>query len=111
MFHVNDKAGLVKVFAKAICILGVLASVIFGILILCRTNLKWNGILCIVLGSFDSWFSGFLLNCFGDMMEDAQAAAFYGKECAKYVRKLKDEELRAAEQQRRLKAEENSAKK
>ena len=78
----------IKVLAKLITWVGIVASVISGIVMMsgARTSISmygiqvqggmaWGGILTIVLGSLASWASSFILYGFGDLVETAQKIA------------------------------------
>ena len=60
----------IKILAQIICVFGVVASVILGLVICFRTN-EFNeiGLLYILIGSISSWISSFIIYGFGELIE------------------------------------------
>lgn len=63
----------IKMLAKVLCWIGIVASVISGIAIMAGTgsNGVLPGLLTIVLGTLFSWIGSFVLYGFGEMVENS----------------------------------------
>lgn len=62
----------IKTLARIICWIGIVVSVISGIVMLATSaNLIPAGILTLVLGSLLSWVGSFILYGFGEMVENS----------------------------------------
>ncbi len=79
----NNIGGKIKALAKVVTWLGILGSVISGIVMISNANsyyrtnsaLIWSGLLTIVLGSLFSWLASFILYGFGELVDNSQHAA------------------------------------
>lgn len=67
--NIGDK---IKTLASVITVLGIIASLITGgVMISANDNLALIGLLIMVLGSLISWISSFLLYGFGQLIENS----------------------------------------
>ena len=66
----NNIGNKIKILAQIICVLGVVASVILG-LVICFTTDEFNviGLLYILIGSILSWISTLTMYGFGELIE------------------------------------------
>lgn len=64
----NNVGGKLKIAAKAICILGIIVSVILSILFFDEGK-DVAGLLTLLLGSFGSWVSALLIYGFGEIVD------------------------------------------
>ena len=79
----NNIGGQIKGLAKVICWLGIIASVIIGILLIMSatnrngyysytdTNMVITGILVMIMGSILSWIGSFVLYGFGELVDNS----------------------------------------
>lgn len=72
----DNISGKIKTLAVVTTIIGIIASVIIGIVVLVTADeLAFLGIIVIILGSLFSWASSFLIYGFGELIENTQVIA------------------------------------
>lgn len=81
----DNIGGKIKSLAQITCWIGIVCSVIWGIVVWVEELGFWLGLGIIVLGSLGSWISAFTLYGFGQLIENSD----YQKD---YLKKLVDKE-------------------
>lgn len=67
----------IKTLAKVLCWIGIIAFVIFGIIVMTSDDdLILTGLLIMIFGSLVSWVSSFFMYGFGDLITSAQEVSF-----------------------------------
>ena len=66
----DNIGGKIKILAQIFVWIGIIASVILGI-ILCNTDVEWLGVICIFLGPILCWISSMTLYGFGELIENS----------------------------------------
>ena len=90
IFNFDNISGKIKTLAKVLCSIGIIVSVIAGIVVMCieymDAYLILPGLLIIIVGSLLSWVSSFFTYAFGELVERAisiDSRLYYlGKELA-----------------------------
>ena len=60
----------IKILAKTVCLLGIIGSVIFGLIVCFGTGeFRAIGLLYVLIGSIMSWISSFITYGFGELIE------------------------------------------
>ena len=68
----NNIGGKIKVVAKTICFVGIILSIISGlVLILADVRTVFSGILLIIVGPIASWIGSFMTYGFGQLIENS----------------------------------------
>jgi hypothetical protein len=78
----DNIGGKIKGLAKVTAWLGIIASVIYGIVLISQSNRYYNGsalvitgVIVMAAGSLGSWISSFLLYGFGELIDQATQVA------------------------------------
>ena len=67
----NNIGGKIKTLAQVVCWLGIIASVIFGIILMLQNEDNvLIGFIVLILGCFFSWISSFMTYGFGQLVEN-----------------------------------------
>lgn len=71
----NNIGGKIKALAKIVCWLGIIASVLSGIILIAAggTQNIVTGIVTIVVGALSSWIGSFLVYGFGELIDNTAA--------------------------------------
>ena len=84
----NNIGGKIKGLAKFICWVGIIASIIFGIIIIASATKSFGGyrytdtrtiilgVITIVAGSIISWIGSFVLYGFGELVENSSTIKY-----------------------------------
>lgn len=81
----NNIGGKIQILAIVLCVLGIIACVITGIVFLVE---EWvgPGILIMIVGSLLSWVSSFFLYGFGQLIENSDILVDYARKAEKSAR-------------------------
>ena len=71
MFNFKNIGNKIKILATIIAIIGSITSVIYGIILIFKTNYDIEGILWLIIGPIASWISCFVLYGFGQLVDNS----------------------------------------
>ena len=91
----DNIGGKIKILAQIFVWIGIIASVILGI-ILCNTDVEWLGVICIFLGPILCWISSMTLYGFGELIENSLEIKNSVSEIKKFASKIPYDGLKQA---------------
>ena len=73
----DEVGGKIKVLAKVICVIGIIASVITGVVFMTRSHAAaLLGLVIMVAGSLCSWVGTFFIYGFGQLIENSDKLVY-----------------------------------
>lgn len=85
----NNSGEKLQVLAKVFFVLGVIASVIGGIILFVQSpQLPWLGFVIIVAGTFSSWVSSLVLHAIGEAAENSESCTVLLRSLEKAIKNV-----------------------